>query len=61
MKKKVFTGYTISTLNPIWTMFNTFNLTAVVQKKWHEAYIRYNDGTNNNKISKVRITIEVVK
>lgn len=59
-KKKVFVGYTTKEIRPCWTIYNTFNLTAVIQKTKIEAMARYGDNSFDD-LSKVRITIEEIQ
>lgn len=59
-KKLVFEGYTTKAINPCWTVYNTFNLAAVVQKTKNEAIARYDNGRLAGDIQKIRITIESI-
>lgn len=61
MKTRVFEGYTTKDIAPTWTVFNTLNLSAVIQKTKSEAMARYDDGYLAKNIIKVKITIEEIK
>lgn len=56
-KKSSFIGWTHKDMRPCWTVFNTLNLTTVIQKTKTEALARYDDGNLGNVI-KIKITIE---
>ena len=60
MKKKEFIGYTTKDFRPCWTIYNTLNLTAVIQKNKTEAMARYDDGYLAKNIKKVKITVEFI-
>ena len=56
-KKNSFIGWTHKDMQPCWTVFNTLNLTTVIQKTKTEALARYDDGSLRN-VVKIKITIE---
>jgi hypothetical protein len=61
LTKKVFEGYTTKDFHPCWTVFNTLNLAAVIQKTRNEAWCRYDDGEMFKNVIKVRVTVERIQ
>ncbi len=58
LRKQSFIGWTCKSMWPCWTVFNSLNLCAVIQKTKTEAHCRYDDFKGFKNIKKIKITIE---
>jgi hypothetical protein len=59
-KKKCLIGFTTKDWDLLFTVSNTLNLSAIIQKTREEAMARYDDDCLGKNVRKIKITVEEI-